>query len=202
MSNASPLPFSPAADNNKDPILHVLQALFVDPVRVLEIGSGTGQHAVHMAHHLPHVTWQASDVPQHLAGIEARIAQEGTANALPPIALDVARHPWPVDPVGAIYSANVIHIISWPRVEDFFHGVGQVLAPKGTLCLYGPYKYDGQYTTESNANFDDWLRDRDPDSGIKDFEAVNELALAQKLVLLQDHAMPANNQLIVWRREG
>lgn len=195
------LPYSPAADNNKEPILEVLRPVLQDAGSVLEIGSGTGQHAVYLSRHLEHLIWHPSDVAQHLAGIAARVAEEGGPNVVAPIELDVAKHPWPFDHIDAVYSANVVHIISWPLVEELFAGVGQVLGSAGILCLYGPYKYDGQYTTESNASFDEWLKDRDPQSGIKDFEAVNELALAQGLRLVQDHAMPANNQLLVWRRD-
>ncbi len=195
------LPFSPAAENNKQVILEILATAFADVRHVLEIGSGTGQHAVYFAQHLPHVTWTPSDIRPALDGIRIRLAQEGSDNIMEPTLLDLADPNWPVNQVDAIFSANVVHIISWPLVEVLFEGLGRVLEVGGVLCLYGPYKYKGQYTTESNANFDLWLKDRDPNSGIKDFEAVNALALAQGLRLVQDHAMPANNQLLVWRRD-
>ena len=195
------LPFSPAAENNKQAILEVLKTAFADVRHVLEIGSGTGQHAVYFAQHLPALSWTPSDLRPALDGIRARLAQEGGDNIVDPVVLDLASANWPVEQVDAVFSANVVHIVSWPLVEALFAGLGRVLAPGGLLCLYGPYKYNGQYTTESNANFDLWLKDRDPRSGIKDFEAVNDLALAQCLRLVQDHAMPANNQLLVWRRD-
>ena len=195
------LPFSPAAENNKHAILEVLTGAFEEAKHVLEIGSGTGQHAVFFAQNLPHLRWTPSDIRPALDGIRMRLAQEGPDNIMEPVLLDLVDPNWPVNQVDAIYSANVVHIVSWPLVEALFDGVGNVLAPGGLLYLYGPYKYKGQYTTESNANFDLWLKDRDPNSGIKDFEAVNALALAQGLRLVQDHAMPANNQLLVWRRD-
>ena len=194
------LPFSPAAENNKQAILEVLATAFADVRHVLEIGSGTGQHAVYFSQHLPHVTWTPSDLAPALTGIRARLAQEGGEAIADPLLLDLSNANWPVQTVDAIFSANVVHIVSWPLVEALFEGLGRVLEAGGMLCLYGPYKYNDQYTTESNANFDLWLKDRDPQSGIKDFEAVNALALAQGLHLVQDHAMPANNQLLVWRR--
>ena len=194
------LPFSAAADNNKEPILHVLQQVLEECATVLEIGSGTGQHAVYLSRHLEHLIWHPTDLAQNVPGISARVVEEGGPNVVAPIELDVSKHPWPVNQIDAVYSANVVHIISWPLVEELFKGVGQVLNQSGHLCLYGPYKYNGQYTTESNANFDEWLKDRDPESGIKDFEAVNDLALAQGLALLKDYSMPANNQLLVWQR--
>ncbi len=200
MTSSSALPFSPAAENNKQPILDILQTVLAGASTVLEIGSGTGQHAVYLGEHLPHLHWQASDLPAPLPGIAARIAQADLPNVAVPIALDVADNPWPLGTFDAVYSANVVHIVGWDHVVDLFRGVGQVLNTKGVLCLYGPYKYGGQYTTQSNANFDEWLKDRDPRSGIKDFEAVNDLALAQGLALVQDHPMPANNQLLVWCR--
>lgn len=200
MTSSSALPFSPAAENNKQPILDILQTVLAGASTVLEIGSGTGQHAVYLGENLPHLRWQASDLPALQPGIAARIAEADLPNVAAPVALDVADNPWPLGTFDAVYSANVVHIVGWDHVVDLFRGVGQVLNTKGVLCLYGPYKYDGQYTTESNANFDEWLKDRDPRSGIKDFEAVNDLALAQGLTLVQDHPMPANNQLLVWRR--
>ena len=194
------LPFSQAAENNKEPIARVLKNVFHAPGHVLEIGSLTGQHAVHMGAELPHIIWQPSDIASSLDGLSARIRAEATDNVRPPIVLDVSAHPWPVDQVDGVFSANVMHIISIPLVEEMFSGIGAVLNKNGYLCLYGPFKYDGNFTTESNARFDLWLKDRDPLSGIRDFEFIDTLAAAQGLNLIEDHAMPANNQLIVWQR--
>lgn len=197
-------PFSEACERNKGPILEVLSGTLTSPSRVLEIGSGTGQHAVHFARHLPHVVWQPSDRGECLAGLAARIAEEGPTNLLAPIELDVAAaDEWPTPGTHAIvYSANTLHIMSWRMVEEFFLGVGRLLAPiaSAMLLVYGPFRYAGKFTTDSNAVFDRMLRERDPQSGLRDVEAVDALAARQGLVLQSDHAMPANNQLRVWRR--
>ncbi|NJD31148.1 MAG: DUF938 domain-containing protein [Gammaproteobacteria bacterium] len=194
------LPFSEACERNKGPILDILRSAFADRRRVLEIGAGTGQHAVHFARHLAGLAWQPTDRAEYLPGLAARIAEEGSANLLPPLELDVGQKDWPDVRADAIYSANTLHIMAWPEVEEFFDGIGRVLPAGGLLAVYGPFRYGGRFTTESNAAFDLSLRERDPASGIRDFEAVDRLARAQRLELEADHAMPANNQLLVWRR--
>lgn len=198
------LPFSQAAENNKEPIANILRDAFKNARSVLEIGSGTGQHAVHLGEALAHLTWQTSELPGNLDGVATRLAAEGPenvpTNVIAPVALDVSVHPWPIAHVDGIFSANCVHIMSWDHVAHLFRGVGEVLGSGGTLCLYGPYKYGGEFTTPSNADFDDWLKARDRLSGVRDFEAVDALAQAQGLSLLADHPMPANNQLLVWRR--
>lgn len=196
------LPFSEACERNKDPILQILRTAFAGCTRVLEIGSGTGQHAVHFARNLPHLEWQPSDLPDSQPGLIARIEQEGPPNLRMPLELDVRQRPWPIAPVDAIFTANTLHIMDWDSVRQFFLGVGEALLDGGVLCIYGPFRYGGQYTSASNATFDQYLRSRDPLSGIRDFEAVDRLAGAQGLVLLADHAMPANNQALVWRRSA
>lgn len=196
------LPFSQACENNKHPILEVLRRHLIEPVDVLEIGSGTGQHAVFFARELPHVTWQPSDVAEHLAGIRAWIAEAGSARLCPPIELDVDAEPWPVAVCGAVFSANTAHIMSWASVEVFLARVGKVLRPEGRFFLYGPFHYDGRPTSQSNADFDRWLRQRDPLSGVRDFRDVDALARAAGLDLVEDNALPANNRLLVWRRIG
>lgn len=193
------LPFSDACERNKDPILDVLREAFADRTRVVEIGSGTGQHAVYFARHLPHLAWQPTDVREHLEGLAARIAAEGSPDLAVPVELDVLQARWPPLTGDAVFSANTLHIMSWPAVEALFGGLRRVLTDGGVLAIYGPFRYGGQFTTASNAAFDAMLRERDPDSGIRDFEAVNTLAAAAGLELLADHAMPSNNQLIVWK---
>lgn len=193
------LPFSEACERNKGPLLEILQTLFAPPVRtVLEIGSGTGQHAVYFARNLPHLIWQPTDMTG-LADLNERIRLEGSPNVRPAIALDVRDEPWPVSRTDAIFSANTLHIMSWECVQHFFRGVGQVLAPGGLLCVYGPFCYEGRYTSDSNAEFDRYLKARDPLSGIRDAEAVDQLAAEHGLQLIADHPMPANNQTRVWR---
>ena len=194
--------FSQAAENNKEPIARVLRDVFKEVRQVLEIGAGTGQHAVHFARALPRLTWLSGDLAANLDDIRDRLARDGVANAPPPLALDVTARPWRVPRVDGVFAANCLHIMSWAEVEHLFGGVGEVLEPGGAVCLYGPFKYDGAFTTESNARFDAHLKRRDPAGGIRDFEAVDALARAQGLRLIRDAAMPANNQLLVWRRHG
>ncbi len=194
------LAHSEASERNKEPILRVLAEAYRGCHSVLEIGSGTGQHAVYFAAHLPHLTWQPSDLREGLSDLTTRIEREGAANLRMPIGLDVRSHPWPVGPVDAIFTANTFHIMDWESVQHFYQGVGEVLKAEGVLCVYGPFRYRGSFTSASNGDFDRYLRARDPASGIRDVEAVNALAGAVGLALVADHAMPANNQTLVWAR--
>jgi len=196
------LPFSEASERNKGPILEILRKELSGRRRVVEIGAGTGQHAVHFARELSYLDWQPTDRADYLPGIAARIAAEGTPNLRPPVELDVMRPDWPLLAADAVYSANTLHIMSWPEVEAFFQGVGRILEARGVLVVYGPFRYRGRFTTESNAAFDFSLRSRDPASGIRDIEAVIALAEAQGLALRADHAMPANNQLLTWAQNA
>ena len=192
--------YSAAAEKNKGSIGEVLKGAFADCRSVLEIASGTGQHAVYLGALMPYLTWQTSDLAGNLDEIRSRVDAEGGSNVLAPIELDVAMTPWPVTRVDGIFAANAVHIMSWGHVEALFAGLDNVLANGGVLALYGAYKYDGAFTTESNANFDIWLKRCDPKSGIRDFEAVNELADNIGLALRADHQMPSNNQLLIWQR--
>jgi len=196
----SVLTLSEACERNKGPILGVLSDELAACQRVLEVGSGTGQHAVYFAAHLPHLTWQPSELPAGLPALAARIRAEGGPNLLPPVPLDVRTDPWPVAPVDAVFSANTLHIMSWSEVQQFFRGVRAVLIAPGVLCVYGPFSYHGRHTSDSNAEFDAYLKQRDPRSGIRDFAALDELARGAGLALSADHAMPANNRTLVWRR--
>jgi cyclopropane fatty-acyl-phospholipid synthase-like methyltransferase len=194
------LAHSDACERNKEPILAVLREALATMSTVLEVGSGTGQHAVHFAAHLPQLVWQPSEVPELLAPLAERIRREGGANLRAPVALDVRSAAWTCAPVDAVFSANTLHIMSWDSVGSFFRGAGAVLAHAGVLCVYGPFNYGGRYTSDSNAQFDAWLQERDPVSGLRDFAAVDELARAEGLKLAADHAMPANNRILLWRR--
>lgn len=186
-------PFSEAAERNRAPILGLLKRLFADRRAVLEIGSGTGQHAAYFSAALPHLTWQASDVAANLADIRQWIGDP------PPIALDVGL-PFPAVHADAVFSANTCHIMSWPQVQKMFAGVSQLLPPGGLFALYGPFHYGGKPTSESNARFDAALRARDSASGVRDFEAIRDLARRHGLELEEDNAMPANNRLLVFRK--
>ncbi|MGI9331340.1 MAG: DUF938 domain-containing protein [Gammaproteobacteria bacterium] len=194
--------FSPACERNKEAILAALIRAFADCRCILEIGSGTGQHAVYFSQALAPLRWLPSDRASAMPALAARIAAEAGTNCAPPVNLDVATQPWPVAPVDGVFSANTMHIMSWVHVRLFFSGLDQVLQPGGRLCLYGPFRYAEEFTSPSNASFDASLRSRDPTSGIRDFEAVDELARGLGLHLQSDTAMPANNQLIIWERHG
>lgn len=196
-------PYSESCDQNRAPIQAVLDDVFADRKHVLEIASGTGQHAVYFGAALPHLTWQTSELAVNHAGIRLWLDEAQLPNVLPPLEIDVTAPAWPVtQQVDAIFNANTVHIVSWPAVQQLFAGIGRVLAPGGVLCMYGPFNYGGQFTSESNARFDVWLKNRDPGSGVRDFEAINQLAEAQGLKLLQDIAMPANNRSLVWQRSA
>lgn len=191
-------PFSEASERNRAPILAVLQDVLARSTLVLEIGSGTGQHAAYFAAALPHLEWQPTDVAGHLPGI--RQWTDGIANVRAPITLDVDG-PWPEVPADAAYSANTCHIMSWPQVERLFHGLGEMKTLE-VFCLYGPFSYGGKHTSASNASFDAMLRARDPLSGVRDAHAIAALAGAAGLSLAEDNPMPANNRLLVFRRRG
>ena len=250
-------PFSPASERNRDPILEVLRVQFGGRRHVLEIGSGTGQHAVHFAAAMPWLVWQCSDRAEYLPGVRAWLDEAGLPNTPAPIELDVASERWPLpgaslplplagegwgegalDPrvheqdqdqerphpafgrllpqagevnnragegtrrFDAVFSANTLHIMAWREVEAFFAGLDTVLAEQATVVVYGPFNYGGDYTSDSNREFDGWLKARDPHSGIRDFEAVDALARGIGLRLSADIAMPANNRCLVWRLDA
>lgn len=200
-------PLSEACERNKGPILEILRLAFAASRRVLEIGSGTGQHAIHFSSHLPHLTWQPSDRGEYLPLLRRRLELERPANLQEPVEIDACAQPWSVGHVDAVFTANTLHIMDWAAVQELFRGVGSVIggapssdpAHPAVLCVYGPFRYGGRYTSASNAAFDRFLQDRDPRSGIREFEAVDALARSQGLHLQADHAMPANNQLLVWQ---
>lgn len=191
-------PFAESCADNQRPILDVLRTEFATIQHVLEIGSGTGQHAVFLAGQLPHLRWQTSDVAEYHPGIVAWIDAAGLANVQPPLNLNVATDRWPEDKFDGVFSANTVHIMGWPEVEMMFAGIGRVLAADGRFCLYGPFNYGGKFTSDSNARFDQWLKERDPKSGVRNLEDLQRLAAAAGMQLVQDYAMPANNRTLVW----
>lgn len=192
--------FSSASERNREPILAVLRDELAASRNVLEIGSGTGQHAVFLAEHMPHLTWQTSDLPQNHASILAWMQEAQRPNVLPPLILDMEQPQWPMQTFDAVFTANTCHIMAWYQVETMFRGAAALLAAGGKLCVYGPFNYDGQFTSAGNAQFDASLREQAPHMGIRDSEAVYALAQQQGLQLQADHAMPANNRLLVWQR--
>lgn len=190
-------PFSESCARNKDPILAILRAIFRQPARILEIGSGSGQHAVHFGAALPHLTWQTSELPACHAGINAWLDEAALPNVLAPLALDV-NDAWPAGPYDGVFTANTLHILAWGAGQKLIAGASHLLSAGGRLLIYGPFNYRGAFTADSNARFDEWLRGRDPASGIRDFEAVRQCAETCGLRLEADHAMPANNRLLVF----
>lgn len=196
-------PFSQACANNQAPILAVLEQAFFDRRQVLEIGSGTGQHSVYMAPRLPQLVWQTSDLPEHHAGILAWHAAQPAANLRAPLAFDLRSSHWPQTADGAfdaVVTSNTCHIVAWPLVERMFALVGTHLPKGGVFAVYGPFNYGGHFTSDSNRAFDAWLRQRDAASGIRDLEALQALGTRHGLELVQDHAMPANNRTLVFRK--
>lgn len=192
------LPCSAACERNRGPILEVLRRHLSRAAEVLEIGSGTGQHAAYFAPALPHLTWQSSDLVENHDAIRGWIAESGAPNLRPPLTLDVRSGPWPDRRFDAVFSANTLHIMGWDAVEALFRALPVVLRPNGLVIVYGPFHYGGRPTSESNAAFDRALRMADPERGVRDFEAVSALAKSAGLTLVEDLAMPANNRCLVW----
>jgi SAM-dependent methyltransferase len=195
------LPFSAACERNKDPILEVLRLRFADRTQVLEIGSGTGQHAVYFTRELGHLAWHPTEQLAYLADLTERVKIEGPANLRVPTLLDVRQAVWPVRGADAVFTANTLHIMSWPEVMALFKGIATVLPPGGVLCIYGPFRYAGRYTSDSNEEFDRMLQERDPESGLRDIEAVSLLADQYGLHLDADLDLPANNRLLAFIKE-
>lgn len=192
-------PHSPACQRNRGPILDVLREYFADRRQVLEIGSGTGQHAAHFAAALPQLSWQSSDRAENLPGIRAWLDEAALPNTPPPLEFDVGGA-WPCGPFDAVFSANTLHIMAWPEVEQLFARLPAITTDDVVLVIYGPFNDQGRYSSDSNAAFDQWLKARGAHMAIRDAEAVDALALAAGFGLHADIAMPANNRCRVWRR--
>jgi len=193
-------PFSESCVENRAPILEVLRPRLDGCRRLLEIGSGTGQHAVYFAPELPRLSWQTSDRRENHPGIMAWLDESGLTNVRAPICMDVLRDPWPLERFDGVFSANTAHIMSPEAVEAMFRGVGDILQPEGQFLLYGPFNCDGRYTSASNERFDAWLKARDPVMGIRDLTWLTGLALAAGMVLVEDIEMPVNNRTLVWQK--
>lgn len=191
-------PDAPSCAKNRDPILEVLRRHFADRHHVLEIGSGTGQHAIYFAQQLPHLIWQTSDRAENLPGIRAWLDDAALPNTPPPLEFDVQGR-WPGQRYDAIFSANTLHIMPWEAVEALFAGLQGIMAGDAKLVVYGPFNYGGKFTSHSNAAFDRWLKDRGPHQGIRDIEKVDGLAKKAGLELIEDRAMPSNNRCLVWQ---
>lgn len=193
-------PYSESCDQNREPILSIIKPLLADCMSVLEIGSGTGQHAVFFARSMPHLYWYTSDCEENLPGIQLWIDDAHLENISDPCVLDVLNSKWPEKTTEAVFSANTAHIMSRKQVEAMLSGIGALLSKGNKFMLYGPFNYNNSYTSESNKRFDEWLQDRDPLSGIRDFEELNRLAERAGLVLQEDYEMPVNNRLLYWKK--
>lgn len=200
------LPFAQSCENNQAPIFEVLKTALANSQHLLEVGSGTGQHSIYFAPRLPHLVWQTSELNENHAGIAAWHQAYPAPNLRAPLEMDLSRSDWPAiqgaAPIDAIFTSNTCHIVAWPLVERLFSMAGQHLPEGGVLAIYGPFNYGGTFTSVSNQAFDAWLRQRDPASGIRDFEDMQALAEKNQLALIHDHAMPANNRVLVFQKHG
>jgi cyclopropane fatty-acyl-phospholipid synthase-like methyltransferase len=192
--------FSPACEHNKDQILEVLHDALPKSGTVLEIGSGTGQHAAYFAPRLPALTWQPSDLSANHASIRAWAEEANAPNLQAPLEVDLSSTAWPITHADAIVCINTVHIVAWDGVVNLFAGAGRVLPAGGVMYVYGAYRYATRPLEPSNEEFDRWLKARNPVSGVRDYEAVNALAYRNGLTLVEDRAMPGNNRSIWWKK--
>ncbi len=194
------LPFSQACENNKNSILKVLKEYIADQDSLLEIASGTGQHGEFFAKSFPNLLWQTSDLPDAVDDLNLRISEANLQNLPLALTLNVNDSNWNVKKYELLFTANSLHIMSEKSVENFFSRIPNVLQQSALVFIYGPFKYDGKFTTKSNAEFDEWLKEKDLRSGVRDFEDINKLAVNVGLSLAADVQMPSNNQLLVFLR--
>ncbi|HET9033839.1 MAG TPA: DUF938 domain-containing protein [Dokdonella sp.] len=200
MSDPVEKPFSPSCERNREPILDVLREVFSERSHVLEIGSGTGQHAVHFASAMPHLRWQTSDRTEYLAGVRSWLDDAALANTPAPLVFDVGQDDWPAMRFDAIFTANTLHIMAWTEVERLFARLPEIMSDTCVFVAYGPFNINGQYTSDSNAEFDRWLHERGAHMAIRDLAAIDALAEAAGLQRIALQPMPANNFCAVWRR--
>lgn len=195
------LPDAPATGRNRDPILDVLQVEFSESRDILEIGSGTGQHAVYFASVMPHLNWQTSDRDENHAAIATWLDHASLQNVAPPLSLDVLADPIMTQQYDGVFSANTAHIMSMNAVVAMFALVGTCLKENGRFCLYGPFNIDNEFTSDSNARFDATLRGQDASMGIRDLAQIDDLAVRNGMRRTALYAMPANNFLVTWQRD-
>ena len=195
-------PFSQSCENNKKPILQIIQRVFAESKVVWEIGSGTGQHACYFAENLPHLIWQASDREENRVGINNWLAEAGLKNLPAAVSFDVRDKQWPCQKIETLFTANTMHIMHWQTVQYFFDGLEKYLTDHAIVCIYGPFNYQGKYTSASNAQFDQWLKSIDPQQGIRDFADIENLAKKAGLIIKEDISMPANNRILVLQKLG
>lgn len=192
-------PFAAAAKQNRDDILQILKQAFKHSNSVLEIGSGTGQHAAYFSQHLPHLTWQASDIKSMLEGIQLWLDDAALPNLPKAIELDV-NGAWPTEKYDAAFASNIAHIMHWQDLEALFEGLSTTLSEDAIFCLYGPFNINGNYTSESNQRFDHWLKQRDAESGLRDKLQLDSLAIKNNLQPEKSWDMAANNKILSWRK--
>ena len=193
-------PFSQACENNKKPILEVIGQYFENSDVILEIGTGTAQHAIYFAEKLRKLYWQTTDQEEYLEGINLRLNGYTHYNLGRPLPLNVLQKNWPLENCDGVFSANTSHIMNWQMVKNMFAGVSKILEPKRHFCLYGPFNFNGQYTSDSNEAFDKMLRGRDPNSGLRNFEDLQRMAESQGLSFFKQYDLPANNKILVWQQ--
>jgi hypothetical protein len=193
-------PIAESCFQNQDVILKQLQLLCTDSANVLEIGSGTGQHAAYFSRQLNHLNWYTSDRLENHPGIKLWLDESQLPNVYHPFELDVVQSNWPELSIDIVFTANTVHIMSLTEVEALFKGVGQNLNKGGLFIIYGPFNYHGQYTSQSNAQFDIWLKQGNENSGIKDVDFLNSLAKQSALEFIHDIEMPANNKMLCWKK--
>ncbi len=196
-------PHSPACERNKQPINEILKNYFKQLTSILEIGSGTAQHATYFAEQHPLLIWQPSDMEGYIPGIKLQLEKAGLDNISQPLEIDVNSEKWLNSSLEfpAVYTANTFHIMSKNSVINFFNGLQNVLEENGYLFVYGPFNYQGKFTSESNAQFDIALKAKQATMGIRDIEWIQELATMIGLILKEDYAMPANNRMLVFKYE-
>jgi len=193
-------PYSESCDQNRNAILSVIQPLLLNSRSVLEIGSGTGQHAAFFSENMPHLIWNTSDRIEYIEGIKLWLSEANSKNTPPPVVLDVTQGIWPAISFDTVFTANTCHIMSQQSVEIMFKRVGEQLPKNGQLIIYGPFNYNQQYTSASNQQFDQWLRSRDPESRIRNFEDLSNMAEKAGMTLVEDYEMPANNRILHWKK--
>ena len=194
-------PMSPAAERNQEPILKVLKDFITyEDRRLLEVGSGTGQHAVYFAPHFPQLEWHPTDVSGKLKGIKQWMHEAGVRNIQPPVRLEIGKDDFPKLKFDVVFTANTFHIMPWKEGKSLIKLLGHRLREGSRAIFYGPFKYDGQFTSPSNEAFDRQLKESDPTSGIRAFEDINKAMIKNGFELIDDIDMPANNQMLVYSR--